>query len=93
MRSRQILKAHVKHMAVVSHDQRIRGLNHRILESLLDPVAADVRENTGAGPAGISTIETEFEQARPTGIRICDPKLRTQISNAAVEIGAVMHLT
>ena len=85
------LKAHVEHMAVVSQDHRIRSLNHRVLESLLDSVAADVGKNSGGRATGISTIETQFEQSRSTSVRVCDPELRTQVADRAVELGAVMQ--
>ena len=73
------LKAKVQHMAVVSHDHRIRSLNHRILESLLDSAAADVGENSGARPAGISAVETQVEQPWPACIGVCDSELRAQM--------------
>ena len=79
-------------MAVVSHDNRIRSLNHRVLESLLHPAVADVGENSGARTAGISTVETQSEQPWPASIRVCDPELCAQVSDRAVELGAVMQL-
>ena len=50
-----------------------------------------VGKDSVAGTAGISTIEPQFEQSRSTIVRVRDPKLRAQITDRAVEFGAVMQ--
>ena len=79
-------------MAVMSQDYRIRSLNHRILESLLDSVAAHVGENSGAGPLGFPPLNPSSSNPVPPAFAFAIPKLRAQIADGAVEFGAVIQL-
>ena len=62
----------MKHVLIVGQHCRIRSLNNRILELLLNPAVPHVRQRPTAG------IEIQEQKTRPIGVRARDAEILPQ---------------
>src|SRR4051794_25871640 len=82
----------MEYVPVMGHDDGIRCLDHRVLESLLDAIAADIGQNASTNIAGTSTIESQLKKPRAACIGVRDAEVCTQASDAAAKLRSVVQL-